>query len=234
MIKLSDRLITIANEVKKGETVADIGTDHGFLPVYLWENGISPKVIMSDISQGSLQKAGDNCRELYPEENFDLRLGSGIEVLNPAEVDDIVIAGMGGILMTEILGRDICKARSFKKLILQPRNNPGILRHWLYNNGFSITNEQLVKEGKYICEVITAVPKEVAVIGGLGPERVEYQYPHSLIDFAGPLTKEYLSTKLNKEMKILEKMEQSKTLVSKELRSQRYRIECLERLIAKL
>ena len=62
MIKLSERLECIANRIDKGETVADIGTDHGYLPIYLWENKISPKVIMADISKGSLQKAKDNCK----------------------------------------------------------------------------------------------------------------------------------------------------------------------------
>ena len=81
MIKLSDRLQLIAKEVNNGETVADIGTDHGFLPMYLWEQGISPKVIMADVSQGSLKKAQQNCNELYPDNTFDLRLGNGIQVL---------------------------------------------------------------------------------------------------------------------------------------------------------
>ena len=80
--------------------MADIGTDHGFLPVYLWEAGISPHVIMADISRGSLDKARDNCEMLHPGQDFDLRLGSGIEVLADGEVDAVAIAGMGGILMT--------------------------------------------------------------------------------------------------------------------------------------
>ena len=131
MIKLTSRLKTIADEIEKGETMADIGTDHGFLPVYLWEAGICPKVIMADISRGSLSKAEQNCRSLYPDVDFDLRLGSGIEVLSQGEVDAVAIAGMGGILMTEILGEDIHKAHSFKKMVLQPRNRIGHLRWWL-------------------------------------------------------------------------------------------------------
>ena len=119
MIKLTPRLKTIAEEIEKGETMADIGTDHGFLPIYLWEAGLCPKVIMTDISRGSLSKADENCRSLHPETEFDLRLGSGLEVLSCGEVDSVVIAGMGGILMTEILGADVQKAWSFRKLILQ-------------------------------------------------------------------------------------------------------------------
>lgn len=234
MIKLSDRLKTIAEEIELGETVADIGTDHGFLPVFLWESGVCSKVIMTDISEGSLNKARENCRRLHPGTEFDFRLGGGIEVIGRGEVDCIVMAGMGGILMTEILGKDPAKAASYKKLILQPRNNIGALRHWLYDNGFSIKNEKLVRERKYICEVLTAVPKEVAVTRTLGPERIEYQYPHTLIKFAGPLTREYLSTKLRIEKDVFHGMEASSATPPSKLRAQQYRIEYIERLINKL
>ncbi|MBQ9961692.1 MAG: SAM-dependent methyltransferase [Firmicutes bacterium] len=234
MTKLTPRLNLIANEILPGETMADIGTDHGFLPLYLWEQGICPKVIMADISKGSLQKARDNCYTAYPDGNFDLRLGSGIEVLEKGEVDVIAIAGMGGILMTEILGADIEKTKSYKRLVLQPRNNVGVLRHWLYNNGFSLTNEQLVREGKYICEIITAIPKEVAVLRDLGPDAIEYEYPHKLVDFKGPLTAEYLDIKLQIERNILTSMNKAKEPDFKAVRSQEYRIDYLERLVKSL
>ena len=97
-MKLTPRLQTIADEINPGETMADIGTDHGFLPVYLWENKISPNVIMADISAGSLAKAEENCRAFFPDREFDLRLGNGLEILQPGEVDAVVMAGMGGIL----------------------------------------------------------------------------------------------------------------------------------------
>jgi len=234
MIKLTDRLLAIAGEIEAGESVADIGTDHGYLPLFLWERGISHKVVMADISKGSLKKAEDNCRLLYPDNDFDLRLGSGIEVLKPEETDCVVIAGMGGILIKNILNEDKEKTLSFKKLVLQPRNNTGILRHWLLNNGFHISNEQLVREGKFICEIITALPGERAVIKDLTPERIEYQYPYSLIEFKGPLTQEYLSRRLRTEKRILSGMEKGSDTKSKELRSQQYRIDYLERLIKKL
>lgn len=80
---------------------------------------------MTDISEGSLNKAIENCRRFHPETEFDFRLGSGIDVLSEGETDDLIIAGMGGMLMTEILGKDPYKAKSFKKIVLQPRNNIG-------------------------------------------------------------------------------------------------------------
>ena len=234
MIKLTPRLKTIADEIEKGETMADIGTDHGFLPLYLWEMGVCPHVIMADISKGSLSKAEENCRSLHPDTAFDLRLGSGIEVLDTGEVEAVVIAGMGGILMTGILRADIEKSWSFKKLVLQPRNRIGQLRWWLYNNGFCISNEKLVREGKYICEVLTVVPREIAVTGDLGPDDIEYEFPHKLIDFKNELTEEYLNKKLNLEKMILKSMSQGRQEEPARLRRQNYRVEYLEYLLRRL
>lgn len=207
MIQLTPRLAAIAKEINPGETMADIGTDHGFLPVSLWQQGICPHVILTDVNEGPLHKAEENCRQRFPELRFDLRRGNGLQVLEPSEVDVVTIAGMGGILMTEILGEDLEKSRSFKRLILQPRNNIGLLRHWLYDHCFSITDEQLVREGRFICEVLTVVPIEKASLLSLGPDCIEWQYPRRLLEFTGPLMEEYLTGKLELEEKILSSME---------------------------
>ena len=154
-MKLSDRLELIADCIKAGETMADIGTDHGFLPLYLLKKGISPKVIMTDISPYSLDKARKNFEDekgtvlpssFHPE----FRVGDGLKVLEPAEVDAVVMAGIGGKLMIEILEEDAAKSHSFGKFILQPRKHPGELRHYLYHNGFMIEEERLVREGKFL------------------------------------------------------------------------------------
>ncbi len=231
MIKLSERLKKIADQIHQGETMADIGTDHGFLPLYLWEQGICPRVIMSDISSGSLAKARENCESYYPAENFDLRLGSGITILDKAEVDTLVIAGMGGILMTEILGADLEKAQSFSKLILQPRKDIGKLRFWLFDNGFRIENEALVREGKYICEIITAVPKEIAITRQMNGDDIEYEFPHSLLDYKDELLGEYLATKRKKEARILADMQKGKQTTNLQIRHQAYRISYIDYLL---
>ena len=137
--------------------MADIGTDHGFLPLYLWEKGISPKVIMCDISEPSLAKAKGAAGSYQFGSELSFRAGDGLRVLDSGEVDDIVIAGMGGLLIVDILSDDMNKTMSFKKYIFQPRNNSGRLRYWLVSHGFDITRNQLVREGKFICEVITAI-----------------------------------------------------------------------------
>lgn len=216
MINISDRLKAIALEIFTGETMADIGTDHGFLPVYLWERRICPHVVMADISKGSLAKARETCSLYHPGENFDIRLGSGLEVLENGEVDDIVIAGMGGLLMVEIFQKDMIKTKSFKKYILQPRSAVGPLRHWLFHNGFTVEEETLVREGKFICEILTAIPKREKVVDfeimNEPADSIKWEVPSWLMnkEDGNDLIEDYLTRKLSREEKILKEMKKGK------------------------
>lgn len=163
MVKLSDRLQLIADHIEKGETMADIGTDHGFLPLYLVENGISPKAILCDISGPSLNKARALAEEMASagvdvKARVDFREGNGLAVLDDGEVDAVVIAGMGGVLITEILGGEPDRTLGIGKYIVQPRNNAAFLRFWLASRGFATEKNLLVREGNHICEVIVAIP----------------------------------------------------------------------------
>lgn len=215
---LTDRLQMIADEINTGETMADIGTDHGFLPIYLWENRICPKVIMADVSRGSLDKARDNCTMLYPGEAFDLRLGNGLEVLSDGEVDTVVIAGMGGILMTQIMAADMNKTMSMGKYVLQPRISAGKLRHWLIASSFSITGDRLVREGRFICNIITAVTQpdrntaklqeNISFFSSLAEDDIRLDVPVWLAD--EPLGREFIDRRINSEKDILEKLKSSK------------------------
>ncbi len=219
MINLSERLSAIEAEISRGETVADIGTDHGFLPLKLVENGKSSKVIMTDISKGSLQKSVDNADNLNDKSPCHFRQGDGLEVIERGEVDAIVMAGMGGLLIVEMLQWDIAKSKSFKKFIFQPRSNSGTLRKWLYDNGFNITREQLVKEKNRICEIITAlyeVDESVAKEGNVDVDiqMVNYEFPDALLENDSGLAEEYLTGRLKAEEKILSKIAKGKSLTS--------------------
>lgn len=213
MNELSNRLKAIALEINHGETMADIGTDHGFLPLFLWQMGICPKVILTDVSQGSLEKAMENCEKQQPGKLFDCRLGDGLQVLGAGEVDAVVIAGMGGILIAEIMGEDMAKTKSFGKFILQPRSAVGELRHWLFHNGFSVTGESLVREGKFICEILTVEPKPEKVVelalAGEKRNSIRWEVPRHYGDWDDDLTKEYLERKLKREEMILTAMKNS-------------------------
>jgi len=235
MIKLTDRLQVLADQIKQDETMADIGTDHGFLPIYLWENEISPKVIMADISPGSLEKARVNCYENYPDVKFDLRLGNGIQILENGEVDAVVIAGMGGKLMTEILGEDLEKSKSFKKLILQPRNGQSKLRRWLLENGFSIIKESLVRENKYICEIITVVPYvDENPVSYLIDNEIDdpmcYEVPPWILS-AGELAAPFIQNKINIEEYALNGIMKADVVDHDREKVTRTRIEYLQKLL---
>lgn len=201
----------IADNIKKGETMADIGTDHGFLPIYLLKKDISPRVIMSDVNRGPLVRAEKNYTEAFEsgDERADFRLGSGVETIGAGEVDDIVIAGMGGKLIVEILMTDFKKTVSFKKIILQPRNGLGHLRNYLNAAGFTIEKELLVREVDNICNILVistdgADLKDVHV----SPEwfreynpTPEEEFPAVLAN-GGALNSEYLQRNLDKYREI--------------------------------
>lgn len=230
---LTERLMAMANQVEKGESVADIGTDHGYLPMYLFKEEISPKVIMADISKGSLNKAKQNCREMYPNEKFDFRLGYGLKVIKRGEVDDIVIAGMGGVLISDILGKDMGKSKTFKKLILQPRTAQGRLRFWLIRKGFDIVEEQLIREGRFICEIITAVPGEPKEELKLeeGPDAIQWEIPPWVAKLNTPLAKEFVQQKLDRENRILTSMGNSHTIKPSDIKAVKNNIKYLEGLL---
>lgn len=135
-MKLTDRLLTIANLVTKGKRVADIGTDHGYIPVYLLNKGHVDFAILADVNKGPLENARNEVRHNNLTDKVNLRLGSGIEVLNENEVDEVIIAGMGGILISELLEAKKSVAHNLDKLILQPMQAQDELRKYLLNNGY--------------------------------------------------------------------------------------------------
>ncbi|MGP1569340.1 MAG: tRNA (adenine(22)-N(1))-methyltransferase [Eubacteriales bacterium] len=205
MKKITSRLYCIAELIGMGKTVADIGTDHGFLPIYLQQSCGSPHVVLTDVSASSLQKAIENIGILYKKEEipiyFDFRCGSGLAVMQANEVDTVVFAGMGGELMVELMAEDILKTRSFSKFVFQPRTGQGFLRYWLMSNGFEIERENLVVEGKFICEVFSAIYKENTAVN-LEPfikGDVRYEITRKMISENLELGIKLLNYKIKKE-----------------------------------
>ena len=227
MIKLSSRLKLMADQIEQNETMADIGTDHGFLPMYLIDKAVCQKVILADVSKGSLEKAKSNVKALIEKranegkvltsDSFDFRLGDGISVLDEGEADTIVIAGMGGVLISEILERGLSVAHATKRLVLQPRNGQAKLRFWLLRHGFVIEKELLVREGKFLCEIITAVSKTGSPL--LIPEEelpapasaLCYEIPESLLE-NGTIAEEYMKRRIAMKERILKELSKTKTL----------------------
>lgn len=154
MIKLSKRLRAIVNFCDKNKIIADIGTDHGFVPNFLYEEDINRKIIATDISLNSLNKAIEFSELRGNKGKIEHIVCNGLEKIPP--VDQIIIAGMGGILISKILDRDFEKARQAEKLILQPMQQVDYLRKFLYDKGFKILDEKIVFEDNKFFHIIVA------------------------------------------------------------------------------
>ncbi|MEG0322031.1 MAG: class I SAM-dependent methyltransferase [Oscillospiraceae bacterium] len=157
-IVLTDRLQAVAKEIPQGAHMADVGTDHGYLPTWLIQTGRVERLIASDLRQAPLERARRNVQKHEVADRVDLRLCDGLAGIRPDEVDTVVIAGMGG----EIIAKILAAAPWTKacRCILQPMSSHPDLRRWLWSNGYQITLEQLVREGKVLYTVLTATGGE--------------------------------------------------------------------------
>lgn len=153
MLKLKPRLKMAADMVRTGSRVADIGTDHAYLPAALILEGKIPSAIAADLRKGPLENAEATVRSYSIADKVQLRLSDGLKLVMPDEADDIVIAGMGGILITEILTAAPWVKDKSKRLVLQPQSHSEDVRKYLFENGFEIIEESACfEEDKvYIC-----------------------------------------------------------------------------------
>ena len=157
-MELSKRLREIVALVPQKIIVADIGTDHALLPVYLIEKGIATKVIASDINLGPFDSARQAVIAKGLQDKIDVRLGDGLDVLSPGEAQAVVIAGMGGNTIRKVLAAFPETVSLFERLILQPMNDAYDLRCWLIKNGWCLVDEKLVAEGERLYVIIAVEP----------------------------------------------------------------------------
>ncbi len=144
--------------VTKGNRLADIGTDHGFIPIALVKNGICPKAIAVDINAGPITVAREHVKEAELSDLIECKLGDGLSVVNPDDVDTIIIAGMGGDLISNILENANEGFRGSKELVLSPQSEPEKVRRTLHKLGYMIKAEKyFMDEGKKY-NIIYAVP----------------------------------------------------------------------------
>ena len=136
--------------------VADVGTDHAYIPVQLALGMVADKVIATDLNKGPLDAARANVRANGCENVVQCRLGSGLSPIATGECDAIVIAGMGGELISEILKEGEAVAKTVDKLLLQPMNSQDTLRRFLLENGYEIISEDLTVEGFKVYNLIIA------------------------------------------------------------------------------
>lgn len=153
---MNKRLLTIASMIRSEIGVIDVGTDHGYLPLYLAQNAYPGNIIASDINSSPLQTAVNSAREAGMEERISFLLSDGLEACDSSAVDTIVIAGMGGDTICGILDRTPWCFDGKYQFLFQPVTKPEILRYWLGWNGFEITEERAVEDGGIIYQIIAA------------------------------------------------------------------------------
>jgi tRNA (adenine22-N1)-methyltransferase len=155
-LKIGGRLAALAAFVPQGARVADIGTDHAYLPIELVQKGVALSAVAGDVHTGPYLSAKENIQSLGLGEKVSVRLGDGLAVISPGEVDTVVIAGMGGSTIIHILTSHLEVTRSLQRLILQPMIAAAAVRRWLIANKWCIVDETLVQDDGRLYEIIVA------------------------------------------------------------------------------
>lgn len=228
-MKLTDRLLKIASLVSDGKKIADIGTDHGYIPVYLLKEGKVPFAVLADVNKGPLDNAHKEVIQNNLLDKVDLRLGSGIEILEIGEVEEVIIAGMGGILISELLEAKKEVAHNVEKLILQPMQAQEELRYYLLNNGYEVLKEVLVREDFRIYEIIVAkyTGKNTII-----EDEIYYEVGIKLLENKDSLFNDFIEKKIKTYSSIVNKLEgKNGEAIDKKRKESEVAIKKLENLI---
>jgi tRNA (adenine22-N1)-methyltransferase len=222
-IELSNRLKTISNLINNVKSIVDVGTDHGYIPIYLVGNNILDYAVASDINKGPVEKAKKNVKDYNLGNKISCRLGGGLTTVKPKEVDAAIIAGMGGNLIRDIIEESKGVFKTLNYAVLQPVQNPEVLREYIYKSGYTIMDEVIVKDEEKYYEIIKVKydnnKREV--------EPIYYEISEILLNKKEPLFKEYIEFKLNKYTRVYENLNEETELSRK-------RKEELRRIIQKL
>jgi tRNA (adenine22-N1)-methyltransferase len=202
MIKLSKRLSTAAGMMIPGNRLADVGTDHGWVPVYLVQTGAIPSALAMDIGKGPLQRAQEHIEEYGLSDRIECRLSDGLAAYDKGECDTVLIAGMGGELIIDILKKGREKLTDGMQLILSPHTHAELVREYVDSCGYKLMDEICVyDEGKYyfLMDVRVEIGKTRESDSSVG-----YFISHILVEKKDPVYLEYLKAQLAKYRNILE------------------------------
>lgn len=204
-MELSKRLHAVAGLVTEGASVADIGTDHGYIPIYLIQEGIASKVIALDVKKGPLERARMHIVGHGLKGQIETRLSDGLREVTPGEVDTMIAAGMGGGLVIHILEDSPETVKEISSFILQPQSEIDKVRRYLNEHGYRIVEERMVEEsGKFY-------PMMRVVHGSGEPyEEYEYLYGKRLLEEKDPVLRTYLLREQGIRESILEQLRRHK------------------------
>lgn len=203
-MELSERLFSITEMVMPGLVVADVGCDHGYVPIYLVQKGIISHAIAMDVGAGPLERARDHIREAGLTDYIETRLSDGVQELQPGEADCLIIAGMGGPLMRKIMEEGRKVLSEMKQFILQPQSEVAEFRHFLQDNGYHIISESMVcEEGKYY-------PMMKAIHGEMHyTNEVDFRYGRILLHEENPVLNQFLRKEEKHYVNLLKELDQS-------------------------
>lgn len=215
MTGLSKRLEAVAGLVSPGMRLADVGTDHGYVPIYLVQQGRIPSAIAMDIGKAPLERAKEHISREGLTDRIETRLSDGLLALDQGEADAVTVAGMGGGLVIHILADGEEIARGMKEFILQPQSEIRKVREYLRDNGYKIVQEEMVLEdGKYypMMKVLHGEEEDLT--------EEELDFGKFLLKEAHPTLKRYLEKERCTEKAILDNLNGQKTQKAKERKEQ--------------
>lgn len=208
-LPISRRLLLCASMIRPHARVADLGTDHGYLPIYLAQHRLADQILAADLREKPLEKARENAARFGVAQLLDFRLSDGLSAFAPHEMDTIVCAGMGGDLIIHILSQAPWLADGRHTLILQPQSSGQDVRRWLCGHGFRIEEEHLVSEGGFLYSALRAE------FGGAEPLTPGQQFlSPALLASGDPLLPEQCGRLVESLRKTLESMERSRSAVA--------------------
>ena len=204
-VQLSDRLRAVASLAAPGSRIADVGCDHGYIPIYLYLEGRIPGAIAMDVNRGPLLRAEQHIRECGLGKYIETRLSDGVKALAPGEADTVIIAGMGGLLICEILKAENARPKNILKemqqLILQPQSDWDAVRYTLHSLSFQIETERLVLDrDKYYWIFVCSQGCQRF------EKRWQYRYGQALAHKPTVIFKDYLQQEEEKMRKILARL----------------------------
>lgn len=210
MVKISNRLMAAAALVTQGNRLADVGTDHGYIPIYLLLNKQISGAIAMDINAGPLERAKEHIALYELGDYIETRLSDGVAALKPMEADTILVAGMGGGLVMHILedGKEVC--RMAKELILQPQSELERVREYLYEEGYEILVEDIIYEDdKYypMMKVHYIGKEKMPPVLSVEKQKLSYLYGGLLLQNRHPVLKSFLEKEQSLYQDILEKLQ---------------------------
>ena len=201
-MELSKRLQAVADLVSEGQIVADVGTDHGYIPIYLLESGKCERAIAMDINKGPLLRAKEHIAEHGLDAKIEVKLSDGVEALSVGACDCVVVAGMGGALAVKIIEEGQAVFKSLREFVLQPQSELAKVRQYLWENEYCVTAEDMVLEdGKFypMMKVKNGASEDYT--------QIELRYGKCLLMQKHPVLKQFLEKEVQTKEAILNNLE---------------------------